>query len=204
MPRTSRPIPRPRGITRSCAADLVGRSRRRRSTTSRTFAFGEYLTALAKGNRATAAERKATRAESSRGCTGLSADYVERANLRIDPGRFRKELLRDTPARRSAASTAASRRRRRATPPASRRRVRSVEHRRCRVAYTGALQDYVEERAEVGDRPALPDVGQRATVELGRVPERLHGHDRAAAVGDVAQPVPQDPRRTSATTTWRR
>ena len=27
--------------------------------------------------------------------TGLSPDYVERTNLRIDPGRFRKELLRD-------------------------------------------------------------------------------------------------------------
>src|SRR5438874_11094091 len=27
--------------------------------------------------------------------TGLSPEYVERANLRIDPARFRKELLRD-------------------------------------------------------------------------------------------------------------
>jgi carboxypeptidase C (cathepsin A) len=61
---------------------------------SRGFAFGEYLTALAKGNRATAAERKATAQKLAR-LTGLSADYVERANLRIDPGRFRKELLRD-------------------------------------------------------------------------------------------------------------
>lgn len=61
---------------------------------SRAFAFGEYLTALAKGNRATAAERKAVAQKLAR-LTGLSADYVERANLRIDPGRFRKELLRD-------------------------------------------------------------------------------------------------------------
>jgi len=61
---------------------------------SRTFAFGEYLTALAKGNRATAAERKATAQKLAR-LTGLSPEYVERANLRIDPGRFRKELLRD-------------------------------------------------------------------------------------------------------------
>src|SRR5262245_43978249 len=61
---------------------------------SRTFAFGEYLTALAKGNRATAAERKATAQKLAR-LTGLSPDYVERSNLRIDPGRFRKELLRD-------------------------------------------------------------------------------------------------------------
>lgn len=61
---------------------------------SRTFAFGEYQTALAKGNRATAAERKATAQKLAR-LTGLSPEYVERANLRIDPGRFRKELLRD-------------------------------------------------------------------------------------------------------------
>jgi carboxypeptidase C (cathepsin A) len=61
---------------------------------SRDFAFGEYLTALAKGNRATAAERKATAQKLAR-LTGLSVDYVERSNLRIDPARFRKELLRD-------------------------------------------------------------------------------------------------------------
>ena len=61
---------------------------------ARTFAFGEYLTALAKGNRMTDAERKAMAQKIAR-YTGLSPDYVERANLRIDPGRFRKELLRD-------------------------------------------------------------------------------------------------------------
>jgi carboxypeptidase C (cathepsin A) len=61
---------------------------------SREFAFGEYLTALAKGNRMSQAERHAIAQKMAR-LTGLSADYVERANLRIDPGRFRKELLRD-------------------------------------------------------------------------------------------------------------
>jgi carboxypeptidase C (cathepsin A) len=61
---------------------------------SREFAFGEYLTMLAKGNRATAAERHATAQKLAR-LTGLSVDFVERANLRIDPARYRKELLRD-------------------------------------------------------------------------------------------------------------
>lgn len=61
---------------------------------SREFAFGEYLTALAKGNRMAASERQAIAQKLAR-LTGLSADYVERANLRIDPARFRKELLRD-------------------------------------------------------------------------------------------------------------
>ena len=61
---------------------------------SREFAFGEYLTALAKGNRMTPAERKAVAQKLAR-FTGLSPEFVERANLRIDPGRYRKELLRD-------------------------------------------------------------------------------------------------------------
>jgi carboxypeptidase C (cathepsin A) len=42
----------------------------------------------------TAAERQAVAQKLAR-LTGLSVDYVERANLRIDPARFRKELLRD-------------------------------------------------------------------------------------------------------------
>ncbi len=75
------------------AADLAG-DLKKAVDASREFAFGDYLTALAKGNRATAAERKAVAAKLAR-LTGLSQDYVERANLRIDPGRFRKELLRD-------------------------------------------------------------------------------------------------------------
>jgi carboxypeptidase C (cathepsin A) len=74
-------------------ADLAG-DLKKAVDQSREFAFGEYLTALAKGNRATAAERKAVAAKLSK-FTGLSQDFVERANLRIDPGRFRKELLRD-------------------------------------------------------------------------------------------------------------
>jgi carboxypeptidase C (cathepsin A) len=74
-------------------ADLAG-DLKRAVDESRAFAFGEYLTALAKGNRATAAERHATAQKLAR-LTGLSPEFVERANLRIDPGRFRKELLRD-------------------------------------------------------------------------------------------------------------
>ena len=75
------------------AADLA-RDLKKAVDDARTFAFGEYLTALAKGNRMTDAERKAMAQKVAR-YTGLSPDYVERANLRIDPGRFRKELLRE-------------------------------------------------------------------------------------------------------------
>jgi len=61
---------------------------------ARAFATGEYVTALVKGNSMSDAERKAVAQKMAR-LTGLSAEYIERSNLRIEPARFRKELLRD-------------------------------------------------------------------------------------------------------------
>lgn len=61
---------------------------------ARAFAIGEYATALLEGTMLTLGERRAV-AEKAARLTGLSADFVERANLRVDPARFRKELLRD-------------------------------------------------------------------------------------------------------------
>jgi carboxypeptidase C (cathepsin A) len=59
----------------------------------RAFALGEYAQALAKGNRLGEPERAAVAAKLAR-YTGLSVAFVRNANLRIDPGRFQKELLR--------------------------------------------------------------------------------------------------------------
>jgi len=61
---------------------------------AREFAFGEYLSALTKGNRLTPRETDDMAKKVAR-LTGLSAEYVKQANLRINPQRFRKELLRD-------------------------------------------------------------------------------------------------------------
>jgi carboxypeptidase C (cathepsin A) len=61
---------------------------------AREFAIGEYASALLKGSKLPATERAAVRAKLSR-FTGLSEAYVERADLRVTPGRFYKELLRD-------------------------------------------------------------------------------------------------------------
>ncbi len=61
---------------------------------ARAFAAGDYLLALMKGNRLTGEERASIRTRLSR-FTGLSEAYVERADLRVTPGRFYKELLRD-------------------------------------------------------------------------------------------------------------
>ncbi len=58
------------------------------------FALGDYTTALMKGAALTAKERAAIIEQLAR-YTGLSADYLDRVNLRIEIMRFTKELLRD-------------------------------------------------------------------------------------------------------------
>jgi len=60
---------------------------------SRKFAGGEYTSALMKGDKMTTAERAATVKQLAR-LTGLSPAFIEESNLRVTPGRFRKELLR--------------------------------------------------------------------------------------------------------------
>jgi carboxypeptidase C (cathepsin A) len=57
------------------------------------FAQGEYALALRKGSALSDAERGAVAAKLAR-YTGLSAEYVERTNLRIEISRFCKELER--------------------------------------------------------------------------------------------------------------
>jgi carboxypeptidase C (cathepsin A) len=61
---------------------------------ARTFAGGEYATALAKGQNLTQGELDAVATKLSH-YTGLSAQYLKEANLRVSQSRFRKELLRD-------------------------------------------------------------------------------------------------------------
>jgi carboxypeptidase C (cathepsin A) len=63
-------------------------------TEVREYARGPYLTALARGDDLPDAER-ATIAEQLSRYTGLSPAFLIRNNLRVDLGRFRKELLRD-------------------------------------------------------------------------------------------------------------
>jgi carboxypeptidase C (cathepsin A) len=62
--------------------------------TAREFATDELLPALFKGNRLDDVSRARVRDELVR-LTGLSPEYVERANLRVDGKSFARELLRD-------------------------------------------------------------------------------------------------------------
>ena len=61
---------------------------------ARAFALGPYATFLLKGQRATPEERSAILPQLSR-FTGLNTAFLERADLRVTPDRFYKELLRD-------------------------------------------------------------------------------------------------------------
>ena len=61
---------------------------------AKEFANGPYALALQKGSRLADAEKQSV-AQQMAQLTGLSADYIIRSNLRVDPERFRRELLRD-------------------------------------------------------------------------------------------------------------
>lgn len=61
---------------------------------ARDFASGPYAAALQKG-RFISEEEKQSVAQQMAALTGLSADYILRTNLRVDPERFRREVLRD-------------------------------------------------------------------------------------------------------------
>ena len=61
---------------------------------AREFASGPYAAALQKGNAITDSERQTIAAKMAE-MTGLSPDYILRSNLRVQPNRFMRELLRD-------------------------------------------------------------------------------------------------------------
>ena len=60
----------------------------------RTFAFQEYSNAMAKGNNLTESERR-TIIEKLHRYTGLSVDYLERAEMRVTEPQFANELMRN-------------------------------------------------------------------------------------------------------------
>ena len=61
---------------------------------ARAWAIGPYATALLKGQKLQGEERAAIRRQLAH-FTGLTEDYLEKADLRVSPDRFYKELLRD-------------------------------------------------------------------------------------------------------------
>jgi carboxypeptidase C (cathepsin A) len=77
------------------APDLQKKPLRKVLDEVQAFAAGEYAAALFQGSRLPAKDRKEIVRRLAR-YTGLSADYIERTDLRVEIFRFCKELLRDT------------------------------------------------------------------------------------------------------------
>jgi carboxypeptidase C (cathepsin A) len=75
--------------------DMQAKSLEQVCDEARTFAMGDYATALMKGARLTPPERASIIERIAR-FTGLSADYVDKADLRPVIFRFCQELLRDS------------------------------------------------------------------------------------------------------------
>jgi carboxypeptidase C (cathepsin A) len=78
---------------RRLPADLQAKPLRDVLREVEAFAGGEYAAALFRGAKLSAAERSAVAAKVAR-YTGLTPEYVERTNLRVEIFRFCKELLR--------------------------------------------------------------------------------------------------------------
>jgi carboxypeptidase C (cathepsin A) len=75
-------------------ADLQRLSATEMAQRARQFAHGEYAAALEQGDELPAADHQKVVTDLAR-FTGLSTTYIEQTNLRISPGRWFKELLRD-------------------------------------------------------------------------------------------------------------
>jgi carboxypeptidase C (cathepsin A) len=75
-------------------ADLQGGSLENAVRESEAFALGDYGHALMQGDAVPDAERRTVVQKVAR-LTGLSPEYIDRANMRIRIDRFDKELLRD-------------------------------------------------------------------------------------------------------------
>jgi carboxypeptidase C (cathepsin A) len=75
-------------------ADLQSKTLEQVVQQSRTFAFGDYMAALAKGNTLSQAEKTAAAQQLAR-LSGVSQSFIVSTNLRIEPGVFRTELMRN-------------------------------------------------------------------------------------------------------------
>src|SRR5690348_7604429 len=75
-------------------ADLQSAGLQKAVEESKRFSSAAYTLALFKGD-SISAEERATTVKNLARLTGLSPKFIEESNLRVSPGRFEKELLRD-------------------------------------------------------------------------------------------------------------
>jgi carboxypeptidase C (cathepsin A) len=120
------------------------------------FAMGDYARALAAGSELSAAER-ATIAEKLHQYTGLSVDYILKADLRIDGGEFRQNLRGDdgmTTGRLDSRFSGPD------IDPLSQRADYDPQSSAISSAYVSAFNDYVRKDLHYGDgklfKPRIP------------------------------------------------
>lgn len=169
---------------------------------AKDFALGDYASALMKGDELQDAEHDRIRRRLAE-FTGLSEDYIERANLRISQPRFSKELLRDqgeTVGRFDARFTGFDR------DNAGESYDYDPSYAVIRASYTGAFNDYI--RRELDYASDLPyeiltsvwpwDYGPSANARYLNVAERLRSvmHEQpsmrvfvAGGYHDLATPI---------------
>jgi len=128
------------------------------------FALTDYLQALAAGS-ALSPERKAQIAAKLHDYTGLAADYVERANLRINGGEFEKTLMGSdiTTGRldtRFAGPT---------IDPMSKEADYDPQSAAISSAYVSAFNDYVRTALKFGEKKTYKPI-----IDLDKVWDMLH------------------------------
>jgi carboxypeptidase C (cathepsin A) len=141
------------------------------------FALGDYLQALSAGS-SLSAERKSEIASRLHNYTGLAADYIERANLRVNGGEFEKTLLGSdiTTGRldtRFAGPT---------IDPMSKEADYDPQAAAISSAYVSAFNDYVRTVLKFGDRKTY-----KAILDVEKLWDMLHKPPGAAT--KVAGPI---------------
>ena len=170
---------------------LGRRSRNAVIAAAEEYATREYPWVLSRGDRLTARERAAA-VKRLAALTGLSEDYVDRADLRIEHWRFFGELLRDqrrTVGRLDGRFTGpmASASPRRWTPTLARRDLGPVRR---------GVQPLRTRRAGLRERPALrADLPACAAVVLQGLRGPSDRRDPQARAGDAREPPSQGARR---------
>jgi carboxypeptidase C (cathepsin A) len=129
---------------------LQGESVEKAVTEATSFAFDDYSQALAAGD-TLSPERRAELIQRLAELTSLDADYVDRSNLRIELGRFCKELLR---AERRTVGRLDSRYRGIDADHTGARFENDPSMAAIRAAYTSSFNQYI--RAELGYRTDVP------------------------------------------------
>jgi carboxypeptidase C (cathepsin A) len=128
------------------------------------FALGEYLGALAAGDRLEPARRSAVVAK-LHAYTGLPVDYLERANLRINVGVFIQHVLGDE----SAAGRLDTRFTGPTIDPLSKEAEYDPQAAAITSAYVSAFNDYVRRELKFGDGQAY-----KAEADIEKTWDYLH------------------------------